>query len=269
MKNIYFSVLRTVILMWALALIILLIFSSTTSKNTYDNNILFVVDLSYSMNAKDVKNVNGVKDVKEDDKISRLEAAKEIISQMLAVWGEANYGLVLFSQVATQYLPLTADTWTFLDYLKNVNTGLLPWGGTDRNSLEKIFSGNATDYSKIIFISDAEQTDLQGRGSRVEGRGTAKKYFIGVGTKEGGNPTLPNGTIMKLKQRDIVSSFDMQTALTISDTLHAKLFPLENIDDSADVIDEILTSSRIFAQTSSLGVQTLIVVLWMFILLAL
>jgi len=37
------------------------------------------------MNAKDVKNVNGVKDVKEDDKISRLEAAKEIISQMLAV----------------------------------------------------------------------------------------------------------------------------------------------------------------------------------------
>ena len=259
-KNIYFFPLRMTVLMWALALIVLLLFSSSTSKNTYDNNILFVVDLSYSMNAKDMSSVEG--------KISRLEAAKKIISQTLAAWGEANYGLVVFSQTATQYIPLTTDTWTFLDYLKNVNTGLLPGGGTDRNSLEKIFSWNKSDYSKIIFISDAEKTDSQitDRGSRIEGRGTAKKYFIGVGTKEGGNPTLPNGTIMKLKQNTIISSFDLWTATAISKSLHAKLFPLENVNNLDSMIDEIVSSSPSFSRSQ---VQILIVVLWVFILLAL
>jgi hypothetical protein len=58
-----------------------------------------------------------------------------------------------------------------MDYIKDVNTGLLPGGGTDRNSLQKIFSGDKTSYAKIIFISDAETASV----TSDEGRVTSKK----------------------------------------------------------------------------------------------
>ena len=136
-----------------------------------------------------------------------------------------------------------------------MNTGLLPGGGTDRNSLQKIFSGDMTDYTKIIFISDAET------GDKVPSWKTFKNsnvYLIGVGTEEGGNPTLPNGTIMKLKQNNIISSFDMQTATTISDSLHAKLFHIENVNDMDTVIDQMVSSLSSFSHSD---VQILVVVL--------
>jgi hypothetical protein len=41
-------------------------------------------------------------------------------------------------------------------------------------------------------------TSDEGRVTSKKWFNQAKKYFIGVGTKEGGNPTLPNGTIMKM-----------------------------------------------------------------------
>ena len=58
-KNTYFTILRIVALIGALAVIVLLLFSSLGQKTAYDNNILFVVDLSYSMNAKDITSVEG------------------------------------------------------------------------------------------------------------------------------------------------------------------------------------------------------------------
>ena len=266
-KNTYFTILRIVALIGALAVIVLLLFSSLGQKTAYDNNILFVVDLSYSMNAKDITSVEGWR-LKVEGKISRLDAAKEIIKQIVEVWGEANYGLVIFSQSATQYVPLTADTWTFMDYIKDVNTGLLPGGGTDWNSLQKIFSGDKTSYAKIIFISDAEAlaSSTKYLVPGTKSLATAKKYFIGVGTEEGGNPTLPNGTIMKMNWKNIITSFDVQTATTISKVLNAKLFQVENVNNMDSVIGQIVSSSRTFSHSE---VQLLVVVLWVFILLVL
>jgi len=270
-KSMYFAMIRIITLVMALALIILLIFFSSSQKKPYDNNVLFVVDLSYSMNAKDIKWVNWVKWVKWvnwDKKISRLEAAKRIIKQVVEAWGVANYGLAIFSQSATHYVPLTNDTWTFLDYLEHMNTWLLPGWGTDRNSLERIFSGDTTEYSKIIFISDAEKSDsrVAGPGLSAKSFNLAKKYFIGVGTELWGNPTLPNGTIMNMNGKNIVSSFDLDTATASSAALHAKLFHIENMNTLDSIVDEIVRSSQNFSHSQ---VQLLVVVLCVFILLIL
>ena len=56
-------------------MIALLAVSSSAQKTSYDNNVLFVLDLSYSMNAQDISTGSSI------DKITRLEAAKQIIKQ--------------------------------------------------------------------------------------------------------------------------------------------------------------------------------------------
>lgn len=267
MKKAYFSAVKMVALVGALAVMALFLFSASKEKFNYDNNTLFVLDLSYSMNAKDVTSVESWK-YKVQNKISRLEASKEIIKQIITAWGPANYGLVVFSQSATQYVPLTFDTWTFLEYIKDVNTWLLPGGGTDRDSLEKVFSGNQTEYTRIIFISDAEASasSTKYKVPSTKSFSAAKKYFIGVGTEEGGSPTLPNGTIMKMKWKNIISFFDVEMATVISASLWAKLFHVDSIDRLDSIIDEIVSSSSNFSHSQ---IQILVVVLWVFILLVL
>jgi hypothetical protein len=187
---------------------------------------------------------------------------------MVEAWGVANYGLAIFSQTATQYIPLTADMGTFLDYVKEINTGLLPEWWTSRASLERIFSGNKTEYTKIIFISDAEKSVTRDadRGSWKAWFDKAKKYFIGVGTKEWWNPTLPNGTVMKMKWLPVVSRFDSQTAGVISKALDATFFQIDTVRDLDTMIGQIVTSSPSFSYSQ---IQILFVVLWMFILLLL
>lgn len=219
--------------------------------------MLFVLDLSYSMNAHDIV------------WISRLDTAKKIIKQIVIDWGETDYGLIIFSQMANYFVPLTSDTWTFLDYVKDVNTGLLPGGGTDRDSLRRIFSGNKTDYSKIIFISDADIGN--GIGSLDElflwANIDPKKYFIGIGSEKGGSPRLPNGVVMKRANWDqIITSFDVENARLISDSLWAKLFHIESMDAFDQVIGEISSS---FPSLSYSQIQILFVFLWVFILLLL
>jgi hypothetical protein len=63
--------------------IVVLLFSSLKQKTVYDNNVLFVVDVSYSMNARDIDGRTQNSGDRIAGKISRLDAAKEIITQMV------------------------------------------------------------------------------------------------------------------------------------------------------------------------------------------
>lgn len=253
MKKKYLTWIRLLILLFALGISIVLFFSAEHQKKSYDENILFVVDISNSMNAQDISS-----DMK---KISRLEAVKLMINAMIETEKNANFGLVMRGQTAGHYVPLTADTGTFLDYLKGLNSSLLPWGGTDRNALADIFSGNTMEYSKIIFFSD--------EGGKADGRRGlkgAERYVVGVGTEKGEWVRYANGKILQYHGDNVWNSYDAVWIRNVSNALHAKIYQIDGVDRIDSVISDVLRSSVSFSYAQ---IQILIVLLGIFILLAL
>lgn len=140
-------------------------------------DIVIAVDTSKSMLADDVKP-------------NRLGAAKREIDDLLKVLGGDRIGLVVFAGSAFTSCPLTLDYSAFRLFLDDLDTSLIPVGGTsiDR-AIEKgieTFDVKVKNRKAIILITDGE--DHSGRW--IEAAKEAKKegiiiYTVGVGGKEG------------------------------------------------------------------------------------
>ncbi|MBU1757689.1 VWA domain-containing protein [Patescibacteria group bacterium] len=89
--------------MLAIVFAISLFFSLQQKKVFSDETIFFVVDISNSMNTKDIiaENASG--------KISRLDVAKLFIEKTMESEPNAYYGLVVFAQSAVTLVPATMD----------------------------------------------------------------------------------------------------------------------------------------------------------------
>ena len=132
---------------------ILIFFSFIFNKNRTsisDWNIIFVVDISNSMNVKDVF-YNSIQ-------ISRLNLVKKIIENNIKkidkpVW------FILISSKVKYFIPPTKDKDIFLTYLNTVNTNTIRWWESNlRKNLKKL--NNLVDFTdKVIVFSDFDTKD--------------------------------------------------------------------------------------------------------------
>jgi len=140
-------------------------------------DIVVVVDASRSMLATDMKP-------------NRLEQAKWGIRDMLTQLHGDRVGLVLFSGVSYLQCPLTSDYSALMMYVDDLNSGLVPRGGTAIADALKTamnsFDPKSSADKLIVLITDGEDTvddplkllpELKERNIRV--------YAIGVGSPEG------------------------------------------------------------------------------------
>ena len=122
-------------------------FLTNDLKNTEINewNVVFVLDVSNSMNVQDV--------FYNHHQVSRLELAKEIIANNVKN-KDLKFWLVVFSNKFKYFIPSTLDKNTFLTYLNTINTNILDWWKTNfvksLNWLNKVL--NPTDV--LIVLSD-------------------------------------------------------------------------------------------------------------------
>lgn len=140
-------------------------------------DIVVAVDTSRSMLADDIKP-------------NRLEAAKREIKDLLSVIDGDRIGLVAFSGSAFIQCPLTLDYGAFSLFLDDLDTNLIPVGGTAIgdaiNKSMTAFSDKSKKHKAIVLITDGEDH----RGKAIEMAKAAKEqgiiiYTIGVGKKEG------------------------------------------------------------------------------------
>ncbi|HHT9129616.1 MAG TPA: vWA domain-containing protein [Candidatus Brocadiaceae bacterium] len=140
-------------------------------------DIVIAVDTSRSMLADDVKP-------------NRLEAAKREIEDLLNVLEGDRVGLVAVAGSAFTYCPLTSDYGAFRLFLNDLNTNIIPLGGT--NLAEAIrkgistFESNSKNHKAIILITDGENHE----DDPLKAAGKAKEqdiviYTVGVGKKDG------------------------------------------------------------------------------------
>lgn len=140
-------------------------------------DIVVAVDTSRSMLADDVKP-------------NRLEVAKREIEDLLHVLEGDRIGLVVFAGSAFPYCPLTSDYGAFRLFLQDVNTNVIPLGGTALSEAIRkgiaAFEANSKNHKAIILITDGEnhEDDPLKAAAAAKEKGVVI-YTVGVGKKDG------------------------------------------------------------------------------------
>ena len=146
----------------------------TTQKGV---DIMIALDCSKSMLAQDIKP-------------NRLERAKREIIDLLRMMKTDRAGLVAFSGRAILQCPLTLDHEAFNIFLKVLEPGFLPVGGTNlHHAIKECYNGFEKDsdtQKAIILITDGENTsgDVEDIAREMAKQGI-KIFSIGVGDIQG------------------------------------------------------------------------------------
>ncbi len=161
-------------------------------------DIIFLLDVSSSMQAQDVKP-------------DRLERAKREITDFLKIAGGDRVGLVLFAGDAFVQSPLTLDYDAISMFLASVTMDTLPVPGTDmgngiKTALNAFDFKSATD-KVIIIITDGEDNEGRGLQQAEKAMKKAVKIFVyGIGDPSGAPIPDETGGFKKDKDGNLILS---------------------------------------------------------------
>ncbi|MDZ4726371.1 MAG: VWA domain-containing protein [Leptospira sp.] len=136
-------------------------------------DILFLIDVSLSMNAVDIYP-------------SRLKRAQDLLQRIAPDLSGNRVGIIAFAGNAFSFCPMTSDMTAFSDYVNALGVDMIGKKGTD---LSKALSKAETLLSStkllknriIVIISDGEEHE-----SSLPKKLDAETIVWGIGTEEGG-----------------------------------------------------------------------------------
>ena len=158
---------------------------STKKINRSGADLVFLVDVSKSMDAQDISP-------------SRITKALQIVEQCIRTLVNDRVGVIVYAGSAYPLLPLTSDYSVVETFLSGVNTDMISSLGTSITpafSLAEEYFGTHSKSSLMVLISDGEDhqgvdiqriTSMYEKGMRVA--------VVGVGTVEGGPIPLKSTT---------------------------------------------------------------------------
>ncbi len=163
------------------------------------NNLLVLLDISRSMQARDVSP-------------SRLGRAKQEIQDLIALNRAVRIGLIAFASTPHVISPITEDTDSIRNSLPAIETDLARLQGSRLMAVldraEILMQGLPEDSAKsILLISDGD-FDEEGLVERV--RKLAQKdirlHTLGIGTAAGAPVPAPKGGVITDMQRKAINS---------------------------------------------------------------
>jgi Ca-activated chloride channel homolog len=185
-------------------------------------DVVFVVDCSYSMLSTDVRP-------------NRLARAKLAIDDFVRAHGRGRVGLVAFAGSAFLQCPLTLDYDAFQNSLDALDEKTMPVPGTDigRALLEADHAMEKNSRRKlVVLLTDGE--DLENGGIRIAktlATNGAVVFTVGVGTPAGGdiqmlNPAGQPELVHDAKGEVVRSQLDEKTLTAIAATTGGNYYPL-------------------------------------------
>lgn len=186
-------------------------------------DVIIAMDVSRSMLATDVAP-------------TRLQRAKLLAEDLVSELGGDRLGLVAFAGSAFLQAPLTLDHGAVLAAVDELDTDLIPKGGTNLaaaiRTCEEAF-GKAEGFSRaIVIISDGEELDADGLAAAKQAAANGVRIFtVGVGSEEGSEIPLGPGEFVRDASGKIVQSrLDAARMKQIAEVTGGFYLPL---DDSA------------------------------------
>lgn len=145
-------------------------------------DVLIAIDVSKSMLATDLA----------PNRLTRAKfAAQDLISQL----GGDRVGLIAFAGSAFLQAPLTADFSAVLNSLNEVDTEIIPRGGSNIGEAIRVaveaFGKGESDHRALIIFTDGEELDADGIKLAEKHKDAVKIFGVGVGSADGSLIPLP------------------------------------------------------------------------------
>ncbi len=206
-------------------------------------DIFFVVDVSQSMDAKDIQP-------------SRLEKTKISIKNTIDALAGYRMGLVVFSADAVLQCPLTTDRSLLFDiFVRSLNTQMLSSGGTNIATALELIAGkfkkqdelNALNKRRnstkilVLFTDGEDFGENYRKATRLLSDLGVRLFVVGVGTPEGGNMPTANGSLKKNSSGEVIVTHLNSTELrTIAREAGGKYFEISTeINNMPQLISDI------------------------------
>lgn len=198
---------------------------------TRDQNLVILLDLSESMNAKDVSP-------------SRLGRAKQKIEDLLNMSKGVKIGLIAFAADPHMIVPITEDKETIRHLLPSLDTDLVYVQGSKLApalEMAAVMLKNELSNSKAIaVISDGGFEDA----SAIH---TAKKlaesgiilYSIGVGSLEGAPLKDRQGVVVKKNGSPVISKLEKEKFREISKIGYGRYFDADHSGQIALIFEDL------------------------------
>ena len=141
------------------------------------NNVIFLLDVSNSMNAQDVEP-------------NRLDEAKNIIINTMGKMKNGKVGIVVFAGEARSIMPLTTDFQTAETYLGGVETSIVKIQGTDylraiQTVVDK-FKNIPKGARQVVLLSDGEDNEGNEKpAAKLAAKEGISVVTVGIGSEEG------------------------------------------------------------------------------------
>ncbi len=141
------------------------------------NNVIFLLDVSNSMNAQDVEP-------------NRLEEAKNIIISTMGKMRNDKVGIVVFAGEARSIMPLTTDFQTAETYLGGVETSIVKIQGTDylkaMQTVVDKFKNIPAGARQVVMLSDGEDNEGNEKPAlKLAAKEGISVITVGIGSEEG------------------------------------------------------------------------------------
>lgn len=241
----YWYFLRIIFAVLALVTAIIIFFSED-KEIIQDEGVVFVVDISNSMNTDDIKSHI----LQEEKVISRLDVSKQFITKYIQEnLYPQDYGLILFSKISNYYIPITNDTSIFLEYLNTITTNQLPFGGTNiKSAFDLILEQEAS--SKYILLSDLwdiSEVESQKEGiENIFNINNINLTIIGVWSDEWWYARYSDGTLIRDENKDKVLSIRNDSMWKrLSKNTKGKYYKITSTDDVVMMIDDVIDYNRL------------------------
>lgn len=141
------------------------------------NNVIFLLDVSNSMNAQDVEP-------------NRLDEAKNIIINTMGQMKNDKVGIVVFAGEARSIMPLTTDFQTAETYLGGVETSIVKIQGTDylraMQTVVDKFKNIPKGARQVVLLSDGEDNEGNEKpAAKLATKEGISVVTVGIGSEEG------------------------------------------------------------------------------------
>lgn len=210
------------------------------------NNVIFLLDVSNSMNAQDVEQ-------------NRLTQAKNIIINTMFKMKNDKVGIVVFAGEASSIMPLTTDFTAAETYVGGVETSVVKIQGTDflngiGTTADK-FKNIAKGSRKVVLISDGEDNEGNEKAAIKLARNEGIHVVsVGIGTEEGAPiPEYVFGQLMGYKTdlsgQTVISKRQINALKNIAEETGGSYIDGNSLDNATSQIIDALAKTSSSSET--------------------
>lgn len=211
--------------------------SEEIKTNQKLNNVIFMLDVSNSMNAEDINP-------------SRLTEAKNLIIQTMQRMKNDKVGIVMFAGQATSIMPLTTDYTSAETYVGAIETNSMQIQGTDflngmKAAVQKFKNVNK-DARKVVLLSDGEDNEGNDEAAiRLAKKEGIMITSVGIGSDEGAPvPEYAFGQLMGYKAdmsgQTVISKRQTEALRKMAESTGGTYIDGNNINEAPDQIIDAL-----------------------------